>query len=188
MDISFIVNNLSASAFLNASGKVVKPASGILQDRAEGNTFFWFDCRIYSNRYDARIKRGRVETKTYSKIGIYYPYDKGYGFTSRFSIGFCGCFICGVKDQLNRDDCSKKVCNNNEMNSLFDEVLTHKPHTKTKKITLSKNRNSNSSHENVSNLNSSKINQDLNYYQPHNNKESNQYGNNQINNTPSWMR
>ena len=35
----FIVDNLSASVFLNASGKVIKIASESLQDRPSGITF-----------------------------------------------------------------------------------------------------------------------------------------------------
>ena len=64
----------------------------------------------------------------------------------------------------------------------------HKPHTKTKGRTLSKNSDYNIPHGNVNNLNSSHlwINQYLNYYQPHNKREINQDGNWKIYDTPAW--
>ena len=46
MDSTFGVDNLLASAFTNASGKVVKLSPEILQDREEGITFILFDCMI----------------------------------------------------------------------------------------------------------------------------------------------
>ena len=46
MDSTFGVDNLLASAFTNASGKVVKLLPEILQDREEGITFILFDCMI----------------------------------------------------------------------------------------------------------------------------------------------
>ena len=57
MDNAFVVDNLLASAFLNASGKVVKLSSEILQDRPEGITLFLFYCRIYLNQEYSSIKR-----------------------------------------------------------------------------------------------------------------------------------
>ena len=39
MNIAFGVDNLSESAFINASGKVVKISSESLQDRPPGTTF-----------------------------------------------------------------------------------------------------------------------------------------------------
>ena len=49
----------------------------------------------YKGGYDA-------ETKTDSKIGISYLYNKEYGFTRNFPVGFCGCFKCGGKDLFDR--------------------------------------------------------------------------------------
>ena len=46
MNSVFGVDNLSASAFINASGKVVKILSEILKDRPSGITFYRFDFRI----------------------------------------------------------------------------------------------------------------------------------------------
>ena len=46
MDSVFLMDNLLASEFLNASVKVEKIPSEILQDRSEGIMFFWFDCKI----------------------------------------------------------------------------------------------------------------------------------------------
>ena len=65
-------------------------------------------------------------------------------------------------------------------------MFAQKNHKKTKKRTLSINRNYNIPHGNVNNLNRSHLrrNQNLNYYQPHNNIERNKYGNRKIDNTP----
>ena len=49
----------------------------------------------YKGGYDAK-------TKTDSKIGISYLYDKKYGFTRKFPVFFCGCFKCGGKYLLVR--------------------------------------------------------------------------------------
>ena len=57
MKSTYIVDNLSASEFLNASGKVIKLASESLQDRPSGITFFRFDCRIDPTQEDARINK-----------------------------------------------------------------------------------------------------------------------------------
>ena len=66
----------------------------------------------------------------------------------------------------------------------------HKPHTETKKITLSRNRNSDIPHGNMNKLNRShlRINKHLNYYKPHNKRETNQYGNRRIDNSPAWKK
>ena len=57
MNSVFVVDNLSTSAFLNASWKVVKLSLEILWDRPSGITFFQFDFRIETNHEDARIER-----------------------------------------------------------------------------------------------------------------------------------
>ena len=71
------------------------------------------------------------------------------------------------------------------MNLLFNEMRAHQTHTKNKKR---ENSNSNIPHGTLNKVNIShlKKNQDLNYYQPQNNRESNQYRNRRINNTPAW--
>ena len=46
MDSAFGVDNILASSFLNASGKVVKIPLGSLQVRSEGITFFLFGFKI----------------------------------------------------------------------------------------------------------------------------------------------
>ena len=52
---AFLVDILSASAFLNASGKEIKLASEILKYRPSGITFSRFDFRIDPTHEDARI-------------------------------------------------------------------------------------------------------------------------------------
>ena len=61
---------------------------------------------------------------------------------------------------------------------------------KNRKLTLSKNRNSNIPHGTLNNLNISHLrrNQALKYYQTHNNRKTNQYGNRKIDNTPAWNK
>ena len=46
MKSAFIVDNISASAFINASAKVIKLVSESLQDRPPGIKFYRFDFRI----------------------------------------------------------------------------------------------------------------------------------------------
>ena len=56
MNSEFGGDNLSASVFLNASGKVIKLSSEIPQDRPPGIMFLWFDCSIDPTNKDARIQ------------------------------------------------------------------------------------------------------------------------------------
>ena len=69
-------------------------------------------------------------------------------------------------------------------------MWSHNPNTKTKRITLSKNINYDIPHGTANNLNISnlRINQDHNFYQPHNKREINKYDNQKIYNTPYWKR
>ena len=60
MNSAFIVDNLSDSAFNNASGKVIKLASEILQDRPSGITFFRFDYSIDTTQEDTRIQKDPI--------------------------------------------------------------------------------------------------------------------------------
>ena len=57
MKSAFIVDNLSASDFINSSGKAIKLASESLQDRPSGFTLSWFDCRIDPTQEDNRIQQ-----------------------------------------------------------------------------------------------------------------------------------
>ena len=57
MNSAFRVDNLSASKFIHASGKVIKLSSEILQNRPQGITFFFFDFRIDPTQEDARIQQ-----------------------------------------------------------------------------------------------------------------------------------
>ena len=57
MNSIFGVDKLSASEFLNASGKLVKFLSESLQDRTSGIIFLRFDCRINSTQEDTHIQR-----------------------------------------------------------------------------------------------------------------------------------
>ena len=54
---AFIIDNLSASAFLNASGKLIKLVLESLQERPSGIAFSRFDCRIDPTQEDARIQQ-----------------------------------------------------------------------------------------------------------------------------------
>ena len=127
--------------------------------------------------------------KNDSKKGISYPHNKEYDFISRLPVGFCGCFICGCEYKLHRDYWLEVIRNQTERKLLFNEMWEHKPYKKTKKITSIRNINYNIPHGNMKNVNIPhlRINHDLNYYQPQNkdnNREINQYGNRQTNNTP----
>ena len=130
---------------------------------------------------------------TDSKTGISYPYDKEYGFTIIFPVGFRVCFICGGRDHFNRDDCSKEIRNQTKRKLFFNYMWAHKPRTETKKRTLSTKINSNSPYFDFNNLNSYqlRINHGLKYYQPQNknyNRETNLEENSQIYNTPSFKK
>ena len=57
INISFGLDKLSASAFLNYSGKVIKLLSERLQDRPSGIRFSRFDCRIDHTQEDALIHK-----------------------------------------------------------------------------------------------------------------------------------
>ena len=48
--------------------------------------------------------KGLHDVPTYRNpsTGVEYPYDKEYNFTSRFPVGFKGCFICGGGNHFSR--------------------------------------------------------------------------------------
>ena len=73
-----------------------------------------------------------VQTKKNRTTALNYPYDVEYNFTTRFPVGFRGCFICGATYQFERGSCSVKINSKEERNLPFKELWSHKPQTKKK--------------------------------------------------------
>ena len=73
-----------------------------------------------------------VSTFRNPTTGVEYPNIKEYDFTSRFPVGFKGCFICGGGDHFSKRDCKKGINTREERKLFFNEMWAHKPHTKTR--------------------------------------------------------
>ena len=74
--------------------------------------------------------RSGIPTKKNNATGLDHPYDAEYNFTSRFPVGFRGCFICGEMDHFSKMDCKKGINTKEEILLFFNEMWAHKPHTK----------------------------------------------------------
>ena len=94
---------------------------------------------IYGYRRDLSLAEGvisshkattNVPTKRSEATGKDHPFDAEYNFLSRFPLGFNGCFICGATDHFNRMDCPKGINSKEERCIFFNEMWSHKPHTK----------------------------------------------------------
>ena len=55
-----------------------------------------------------------LHTKKNSTTGLDHPYDMEYNFTSRFTVSFRGCFICGATYYFSRVDYSVEINNKEE--------------------------------------------------------------------------
>ena len=61
-----------------------------------------------------------------------HPYVIKYDYTSRFPIGFRGCFVCGIIDHFGTNNCSVGINSKEEKRAVLKELWYHKPHTKRK--------------------------------------------------------
>ena len=95
--------------------------------------------------------------------GLDHPYDIEFDFTSRFPIGFRGCFVCGATDHFGTSKCPVGIKGKVEKRLFFNEMLAHKPHTKRKSqegIPVSQLQQGRSVHK------ASPNNHDIDYYRP----------------------
>ena len=60
-----------------------------------------------------------------------HSYDIEYNFTSRFSVGFRGSFICGATNHFERRSCPVGINSKEEIKKMFSkELWYHKSYTK----------------------------------------------------------
>ena len=64
--------------------------------------------------------------------GLDHPYDIEYNYTSRFPIGFRGCFVCGDTYLFGTNKCLVGINSKEEKRAFLKELWSHKPHTKRK--------------------------------------------------------
>ena len=64
--------------------------------------------------------------------GLDHPYDIEYDYTSRFPIGFRGCYICGATDHFGNNKCPVGINSKEDKQAFFKKLWSHKPHMKRK--------------------------------------------------------
>ena len=126
-----------------------------------------------------------IQTRTDPKTNIKYPYDPEYDFTSRFAVGFKGCYICGSVEHFSSNECPQGISNSTERKLFFNEMWAHKPHTKRKQRQPNKNGSQHQATQygNVHNLNIHRPPQGQNPYGP-----SVPIRNRSVDNAPAWKR
>ena len=72
-----------------------------------------------------------VQTKKNKTTGLDHPYDNENDFTSRFPVGFRGCFICGATYHFGSSSYPVRI-NSKDERKLEKKLWSHKPHTKNK--------------------------------------------------------
>ena len=69
----------------------------------------------------------RYKKKT---TGLDRPYDIEYDYTSRFPIGFRGCFVYGTTDRFGTNNYPVGIISKEEKRAFLKELWSHKPHSK----------------------------------------------------------
>ena len=71
-----------------------------------------------------------VQTRKNTVTGKDHPFDPEYNFVSQFPVDWKGCFICGATDHFNSMECSVGITSREERRLFFNEMWSHKSHTK----------------------------------------------------------